>query len=84
MQFYISHSDQSSSARRGTIKTDHSKIETPVFMPIGTQGAVKTIDSEVLTHLDAQIILGNYKRGIWIRENKCGGKNFHLRTGDRF
>ena len=59
MQFYISHSDQSSSARRGTIKTDHSKIETPVFMPIGTQGAVKTIDSEVLTHLDAQIILGN-------------------------
>ncbi len=59
MQFSISHSDQTSSARRGVIKTDHSTIQTPVFMPIGTQGAVKTIDPEVLIHLDAQIILGN-------------------------
>ena len=59
MQFSISHSDQSTSARRGTMKTDHSEIQTPVFMPIGTQGAVKTIDPEVLSHLDTQIILGN-------------------------
>ena len=59
MQFTIVHSDRGTSARCGILKTNHSEIQTPVFMPIGTQGAVKTIDSEVLTKLDAQIILGN-------------------------
>jgi len=59
MQFTIVHSDRGTSARRGILKTNHSEIHTPVFMPIGTQGAVKTIDPEVLTKLDAQIILGN-------------------------
>ncbi|MBT3478588.1 MAG: tRNA guanosine(34) transglycosylase Tgt [Candidatus Marinimicrobia bacterium] len=59
MKFLISHKDTETSARRGTLKTHHSEIQTPVFMPIGTQGAVKTIDPEVLSHLDAQIILGN-------------------------
>ena len=59
MQFSISQSDKSTSARLGTMNTDHSEIQTPVFMPIGTQGAVKTIDPEVLSNLDAQIILGN-------------------------
>ena len=59
MQFTISHQDKETSARQGTLITDHSNIQTPVFMPIGTQGAVKTIDPEVLTHLDTQIILGN-------------------------
>ncbi|MBC8345269.1 MAG: tRNA guanosine(34) transglycosylase Tgt [Candidatus Marinimicrobia bacterium] len=59
MQFSIVHSDKRTSARRGILKTHHSEIHTPVFMPIGTQGAVKTIDPEVLTKLDAQIILGN-------------------------
>ena len=55
MQFTISHQDKDTSARQGTLTTNHSDIQTPVFMPIGTQGAVKTIDPEVLTHLDAQI-----------------------------
>ena len=59
MQFTIVHSDRRTSARRGILKTNHSEIHTPVFMPIGTQGVVKTIDPEVLTKLDAQIILGN-------------------------
>ena len=59
MQFTIVHSDRETSARRGILKTNHSEIHTPVFMPIGTQGVVKTIDPEVLTKLDAQIILGN-------------------------
>ncbi|MEA1882046.1 MAG: tRNA guanosine(34) transglycosylase Tgt [Candidatus Marinimicrobia bacterium] len=59
MQFTISHNDAATSARRGILKTHHSEIQTPVFMPIGTQGAVKTIDPEVLSHLDSQIILGN-------------------------
>lgn len=59
MKFLVYQSDELSSARLGRIQTDHSKIETPVFMPIGTQGAIKTIDPEVLSHLDTQIILGN-------------------------
>ena len=59
MQFIISHWEEGTSARCGVIKTHHSEIQTPVFMPIGTQGAVKTIDPEVLSHLHTQIILGN-------------------------
>ena len=59
MKYSIVQSDKGTSARLGILKTNHSEIQTPVFMPIGTQGAVKTIDPEVLTHLDAQIILGN-------------------------
>ncbi len=47
-------------ARAGIIKTRRSEIETPVFMPVGTQGAVKGIRFEWLENeLDARIILGN-------------------------
>ena len=59
MQFDILYSNKETAARSAILKTDHSKIHTPVFMPIGTQGAVKTIDPEVLTNLNANIILGN-------------------------
>ncbi|GIS56973.1 MAG: hypothetical protein CM1200mP1_09110 [Candidatus Neomarinimicrobiota bacterium] len=40
-------------------KTHHSEIQTPVFMPIGTQGVIKTIDPEVLDQLETQIVLAN-------------------------
>jgi queuine tRNA-ribosyltransferase len=47
-------------ARRGILKTRRSEIETPVFMPVGTQGAVKGIRFEWLEEeFDARIILGN-------------------------
>ena len=47
-------------ARTGTLKTRRSTIETPVFMPVGTQGAVKGVRHEWLEEeLDARIILGN-------------------------
>lgn len=59
MDFSIIHSDDSTFARTGTLRTGHSEIPTPVFMPIGTQGAVKTIDPGFLTSLDCRIILGN-------------------------
>ena len=58
MQFTISHQDKDTSARQGTLTTNHSEIQTPVFMPIGTQGAVKTIDPEVLTHWIHKSYLG--------------------------
>jgi queuine tRNA-ribosyltransferase len=47
-------------ARAGTLRTAHSTIPTPVFMPVGTVGAVKALDTgDLLEHLDPQIILGN-------------------------
>ena len=58
MQFTLEHTD--GNARAGTIKTAHSIIETPVFMPVGTVGSVKSLDAkDMMEELDAKIILGN-------------------------
>jgi queuine tRNA-ribosyltransferase len=46
-------------ARAGILHTPHGDVETPVFMPVGTQGAVKGLDQRDLEDLDAQIILSN-------------------------
>ena len=47
-------------ARAGLIHTDHGDIETPIFMPVGTQGSVKAVhQSELRNDIAAQIILGN-------------------------
>jgi queuine tRNA-ribosyltransferase len=46
-------------ARRGRLHTGHGRIETPSFMPVGTQGTVKTLGSEDLESLGARIALGN-------------------------
>jgi len=51
--------NRESSARAGKIETDHGVIETPIFMPVGTQGSVKAIEQRELEELGAQIILGN-------------------------
>ena len=49
-----------SKARAGIISTDHGKIETPIFMPVGTVASVKTVhQSELREDIKAQIILGN-------------------------
>jgi queuine tRNA-ribosyltransferase len=47
------------SSRRGRISTPHGPVETPVFMPVGTQATVKAVPQDVLEELGAQIILGN-------------------------
>jgi len=57
--FELLHKDKNSHARAGVIHTDHGDIETPVFMPVGTQASVKTLDQDDLKKLDAQIILSN-------------------------
>jgi queuine tRNA-ribosyltransferase len=49
----------SGEARAGRIFTSHGVIETPIFMPVGTRGSVKTLWQEDLERLNAQIILGN-------------------------
>ena len=46
-------------ARAGRLETDHGVIETPIFMPVGTQGSVKAVEQRELKDLGAQIILGN-------------------------
>lgn len=46
-------------ARRGELKTLHGTIQTPIFMPVGTQATVKAVTPENLKEMKAQIILGN-------------------------
>ena len=57
--FELLASDQHSKARRGQLKTAHGAIDTPAFMPVGTQGSVKGVSPRELRELNAQIILGN-------------------------
>jgi len=60
MHFDLIHSDSSSRARAGLLHTDHGTIETPIFMPVGTQGTVKGVHQQELREdVQAQIILGN-------------------------
>lgn len=60
MQFTVQSRDKYSSARAAEIVTDHGKINTPVFMPIGTTGGVKAVHFRELEEtIGAQIILGN-------------------------
>src|SRR6478735_6511372 len=57
--FELFKTDSSSKARLGRLKTAHGNIETPVFMPVGTQGSVKALDPRELREMGTQIILGN-------------------------
>jgi queuine tRNA-ribosyltransferase len=57
--FELLTKDRKSKARRGRLTTGHGVIETPVFMPVGTQGSVKAVSSRELIELKTQIVLGN-------------------------
>ena len=57
--FDLLATDHHSKARRGRLKTVHGAIDTPAFMPVGTQGSVKGVSPRELRELNAQIILGN-------------------------
>ncbi len=59
MDFEVLKVDQATKARLGRLTTAHGTIETPVFMPVGTQGTVKTLSPQELLDLNSQIILGN-------------------------
>ena len=60
MFFKLEQTDTKSKARVGVLETDHGKIETPIFMPVGTQGTVKAVTQKSLEEdIKAQIILGN-------------------------
>ena len=60
MDFRLIKTDSGSEARAGEITTDHGKIQTPIFMPVGTAGTVKAVHQRELTEdIRAEIILGN-------------------------
>jgi queuine tRNA-ribosyltransferase len=83
MDFTLQSTDTKSHARAGLITTDHGTIETPIFMPVGTQGTVKAVHfSELKDDIKAEIILGNtyhlYLRpGIEILEQAGGLHKFN-------
>lgn len=78
MKFELQYTDSKTNARAGLIHTDHGDIMTPIFMPVGTAGTVKTVhQTELKNDIKAQIILGNtyhlYLRpGLEVLE-KAGG-----------
>ena len=58
-RFQLLGIDATTQARRGRVTTPHGTIETPVFMPVGTQATVKAMTPKELQEEDAEIILGN-------------------------
>lgn len=75
--FKLLKTDGHTKARLGQLRTVHGVIETPIFMPVGTQAAVKSLDPRELRELGAQIILSNtyhlcIRPGMEIME-KMGG-----------
>jgi queuine tRNA-ribosyltransferase len=57
LKFDLEHTD--GAARAGRMKLGHGEVQTPVFMPVGTQGTVKAVEPRELEEIRAQIILGN-------------------------
>ncbi len=86
MDFNLVQKDGASGARAGILKAPHGDIETPIFMPVGTQGTVKTVSQELLKEqIDAPIILGNtyhlfLRPGIELLE-KAGGLHGFMNWG---
>jgi queuine tRNA-ribosyltransferase len=64
LEFSLSHQD--GLARRGRLRLQHGDVQTPIFMPVGTYGAVKGMSPATLREVNAQIILGNTFH-LWLR-----------------
>lgn len=67
--FTLKHKDPSCSARRGVLETPHGRIETPIFMPVGTHAAMKAMTPRQVEETGAQILL-------------CNTYHLHLRPGE--
>ena len=59
IKYELIKKDENSMARVGKITTPHSIIDTPCFMPVGTQATIKALSKEEVVATGAQIILGN-------------------------
>lgn len=75
--FVLEHTDASSRARAGRLDTTHGAVETPLFMPVGTQAALKTLPPELVAAAGARIILANtyhlYLQPGSAVVKRCGG-----------
>jgi queuine tRNA-ribosyltransferase len=59
LRFTLTHSDASTSARTGLLALPHGSVETPAFLPVGTQGTVKAVTPRDLAETGASMILAN-------------------------
>ena len=77
IKYELLHQDKYTKARYGTIETNYGKFETPMFMPVGTQATVKTLDYRDIKEIKAGVILANTYH-LWLRPgedvvDKAGG-----------
>ena len=75
-QFEIIQKSSKTKARKGKIHTRHGIIETPVFMPVGTQATVKSLSPDMLIALGAEIILSNTYH-LYLRPGEALIKQFN-------
>lgn len=77
IKYELQHKDENCNARHGLLHTNHGTFETPMFMPVGTQATVKTLNPEELKDIHSGIILSNTYH-LWLRPGqdlieKAGG-----------
>ena len=77
VKYELIHKDKNSNARYGTLETNYGKYETPMFMPVGTQATVKTLDYREIKEIGSAVILSNTYH-LWLRPgedivDKAGG-----------
>ena len=84
-QFNLLRKDPSSGARLGRICTTHGEVNTPVFMPVATQGTVKSLIPETVQNLGAEMVLANtyhlYLRPGYEIIEKLGGLHKFMNWG---
>ncbi len=66
IRYELIHEDKLTKARYGILHTPHGSFETPIFMPVGTQATVKTLDSEEIKEVSQGLILGNTYH-LWLQ-----------------
>ena len=77
VKYTLLHKDKNCNARYGTLETNYGTYETPMFMPVGTQATVKTLEPRELKEVNSGVILSNTYH-LWLRPgedivNKAGG-----------
>ena len=66
VKYKLLHQDKNCKARYGTLETNYGKYELPIFMPVGTQATVKTLDIRDIKEINSAVILSNTYH-LWLR-----------------
>ena len=66
IKYELIHEDKSTGARYGVLHTPHGRFETPIFMPVGTQATVKTLEPSEIEEVSDGLILGNTYH-LWLQ-----------------